>query len=161
MKKLFYLSIALLCFIATTSAQMTSKTLQGLWKITALETSGVYFDFSTGLITLDPSLAAQEPVGAEEMKMMADMMKAQLEPYYTNFIQFDNNKITIKYGDVSREGTYTLREQDGHLYIRTAYGTDTVTEDKDKEIEFVIKDNLLYIVSPKGAGDVKMIYKLS
>lgn len=161
MKKLFYLSIALLCLIVTTSAQTTSKTLQGVWKISAIETSGIYFDFATGLITLDPSLTAQEPVSSEEIKAMADMMKGQLEPYYTNFIQFNNNNIVISYGGVSKEGTYTLSEKDGHQYIRTSYGTDTATEDKDKEIEFVIKDNLLYILSPKEVGDVKMIYKLS
>jgi len=156
MKKIVYLNFAFLCFTAIAMAQTTAKTLQGTWKIDAIQTAEVYYELATGKLTIDPAATADQPMAPEDLAMAEDMMKTQLEPFASNFIQFNDSKIIIKFGTEQREGTYTIKEKDGKQYIEATYGTGGV-----KEIEFTLKDKFLSIIQTAEGKEGKMIYKLS
>lgn len=155
MKNLLCMAVIFFSFVTASTAQVTPEMLQGTWKIDAIQASGVYFEFATGKITVDESLAAEETVSTEDMVMMADMMKTQMEPFYSNFIKFDNNKILISFGGKTAEGTFKVNEKDGRQYIEVTYPNGTL-----KEIDFTMNDKLLSILHT-GSDEVKMIYKLS
>jgi hypothetical protein len=154
MKKLIY-GVVMLLFVTVVSAQGTKEALNGEWKIVAIEVSGIYYEFTTGVIRLDESYKAQGEPSAEEIDIIREQMKIQTATVTSNFITFDKDKIKLGYGDAIREGKFQLKEKDSKTYIEATYDTGAV-----KEIDFALKEKLLYLILPADDGyAVNMIYK--
>lgn len=154
MKNLIY-SVVLLLFVTVASAQGNKEALQGEWKIVAIETSGIYYEFNTGLILLDETLKAQGEPTAEELDMVREQMKQQTAQIANNFISFNKDQFKLGYGPDVREGKFELKEKETGGYIEATYTTGSI-----KKIDYVLKDKVLYLSLPTDDGfDLKMIYK--
>ena len=155
MKNLIYSAVSLFAFITFASAQITNTTLQGEWKIAAVQSNGVTYEFATGKLQLDESLKAEGEPTAEELEMINAQMKEQMDPFAKNSLSFDKEKMKLHYGDADRSGTYTIKQKDNKYFIETTYDTGA-----KKEIEFSLEGDLLHLIftSPEGISG-SMIYK--
>lgn len=154
MKNLIY-SVVLLLFVTVVSAQGNKEAIQGEWKIVAIQTSGIYYEFSTGLIILDESLKAEGEPTAEELDMVREQMKTQTAQIANNFISFNKDQFKLGYGPDVREGKFELKEKETGSYIEATYTTGSI-----KKIDYILKDNVLSLILPAEEGlDLRMIYK--
>jgi uncharacterized FlaG/YvyC family protein len=155
MKNLIYSAVLLFSFIAVATAQVTTAALQGEWKFTALQANGVYYDINTGNLQLDESLKTEGEPTAEELAMLSEQMKQQVDPFAKNTISFDKDKMKLHYGEADRSGTYTIVQKDNKYFIEATYDTGA-----KKEIEFSLEGKLLHLIitSPDGTTG-SMIYK--
>ncbi|MDV6168790.1 hypothetical protein R1T16_10160 [Flavobacterium sp. DG1-102-2] len=144
MKKLIYLFVALCAFTAASAQKISDKDLQGNWKLTSVNMSGITIDLVTGAVVipeeqkaqLTPDVAAQLDAG---MKQAAEQLK-------NSSASFTGNTVKQNMAGKEKTGTYTLKEE-GTNQIMSATWSDASTSDTT----VWIKEKKLHI-SKSGQG---------
>lgn len=152
MKKLMYLCLA--CFFVTafaTAQKVTAKDLEGTWKMTAFNSSGVNLDLATKQVTIAPELESQ--LDAEAIAGIREGMAQAVEPLSMSSVIFKGNTFTQVLGPDSKNATYTLVDRDNqqHLDLKMEDGTaDDAT--------IAIIDKKLHLTQTDGAQQAVFIY---
>jgi hypothetical protein len=151
MKKLMFLFVAV-CLSTVASAQkLTEKDLQGNWKLSALETSGMLIDVEKEKIVLPPEMEAQL-TDDQKQQMNAGMAQA-MEMFKEAYAKFDGKKLTQNLGPEGQEGTFVLAQKDGKNVL-----TLTEADGSTKDIIVSIVDKKLRLEENEGGASAVFVY---
>lgn len=138
MKKIIYLLALCLITVSAIAQKLTDKDLQGSWKLAVFNHNGVNVNVSTGAVTISEEMKSQ--LSPEMMSQIDESVKEVLEPLRASNVTFTGNSIMQNMGGQEKNGTYTIKDKDGHQVMTTAWSDATTSE-----TTVWIKDNQLYI----------------
>ncbi|MFP9113060.1 hypothetical protein ACLI1A_03915 [Flavobacterium sp. RHBU_3] len=157
MKSFIYVAVAVLFSTTIAFAQATTATtLQGEWKVDAVNFSGINYNINTGkVLLLDASLTQGQEVTEDDLNLLAAQVKEQLAPFSGNSFTFTKDGVKIKLGYAERSGKFALTQKETKNYIEASF------EDKGvKEFQYNFKNNQLYVYLPDESGaDIQLVFK--
>ncbi|MHA3787636.1 hypothetical protein ACX0HA_05435 [Flavobacterium hauense] len=152
MRKLIYL-LAIFLISISTSAQkkITDKDLQGNWKLAGYNQNGVTLDVNTGTVTISQEMKNQ--ISPDMMSQIDESVKQILEPLRASKVTFSGNSIEQNMGGQERNGTYSIKDKDGHQIMTTSWSDSTTTE-----TTVWIKDTQLYIFKYEQGQSAEFVF---
>ncbi|PZR14576.1 MAG: hypothetical protein DI539_18855 [Flavobacterium psychrophilum] len=151
MKRLIYLFALCLVSVSAFAQKITSNDLQGSWKLTGFNQNGITLDVTTGVTTVSPELKNQ--ISAEMMTQIDESVKQILESLRASNVTFTNNNIVQNMGGTEKNGTYVIKDRDGHQVMTTNWNDKTTTE-----TSVWIKDKQLYIFKYEQGQSAEFVF---
>lgn len=153
MRKLIYLfALFLISISATAQKKITNQDIQGNWKLAGYNQNGITLDVTTGAVTISQEMKNQ--VSPDMMSQIDQSVKEILEPLRASEVTFTGNNVSQNMGGQKKNGTYTIKDKDGHQVMTTAW-SDTTTS----ETTVWIKDQQLYIFKYEQGQSAEFVFK--
>ena len=140
------------CFqVAAVAQSKIEKQLQGTWKMTEMNVSGLYANAETKEITLSKELDSQ--LTPEKRAAFNANKQAILDNIGASRVSFSNNKISYAINGGEKQGTYTVKPQ------ADAYVLDITDTDGGKDTLIIgIKNGKLHIVKSDDSNSAELIF---
>jgi hypothetical protein len=137
----------LLCLLMTLTSmavaqKIDSKALQGNWKLTSFNASGINLDVTTGDVTLTKDFGA--PATPELLSQIKESMSESLAQFRSAYLKIAGNNFSQTFGPETSEGTYSIIEKNGNQYLALAF-IDGLTDEAaitlvNKQLHVLIND---------------------
>ncbi|MCW4470540.1 hypothetical protein OGH69_16335 [Flavobacterium sp. MFBS3-15] len=140
MKHNFFIAMAF-C-LATTFAfaqKISSKDIQGHWKIAAFSASGIQYELATQQIVLSEEMKAL--VNEEAMEGMKAGMQEAAGQFDGGFVDFDATTMKMGMAGTSETNGYSLTEKDGKQYLSLKMEDGSI-----QEMPVVYQDKRLHVM---------------
>jgi hypothetical protein len=154
--KHIYLLYALLITAFASAQKVSTKELQGNWKIHALDLSGISMNYKSQLVTLSEEMDSKVP--REDRPTRIENIKKAMMVYSDDFITINpGNTYSIKLLNETATGSYTIAEHDKSYYLKLNHSDDDVPE----EFEAYFSNGNLNIVIPQEGQPIIATFKKS
>jgi len=151
MKKLIYLTALSLLSVSAIAQKLTDKDLQGNWKLSGFNHNGVNLNVLTGDVVISEDMKAQ--LSPEMMSQIDESVKEVIEPLRLSNVTFAGNSIMQNMGGQEKNGTYTIKDKDGHQVMTTSWN-DTTTS----ETTVWMKNQQLYIFKYEQGQSAEFVF---
>lgn len=151
MKKLIFLMALCLITVSAIAQKISDKDLQGSWKLSGFNHNGVNVDVATGAVKIPEDMKSQ--LSPEMMSQIDDSVKEVLEPLRASNVTFTGNNVMQNMGGQEKNGTYTIKDKDGHQVMTTSW-SDTTTS----ETTVWMKNQQLYIFRYEQGQSAEFVF---
>ncbi|MFD2603057.1 MULTISPECIES: hypothetical protein [Flavobacterium] len=151
MKKLIFLFSICLISLSGFAQKITSKELEGNWKLAGYNQNGITVDVATGAITVSPELKNQ--ISPEMMSQIDQSFKQLLEPLRASNVTFTNNNVVQHMAGKTKNGTFVIKDKDGQQVMTTSWSDQTTSE-----TSVWIKDKQLYIFKYEQGQSAEFVF---
>jgi hypothetical protein len=151
MKKLIYLFVACSLTMAASAQKVTQENLQGTWKLAAFNTSGIYLDLATGLVTISDELKSQ--LTPEMMTELNNSMKEGVEALRPSKVVFTGNNVDQNIAGQEKKGTFEIKDVNGEQHLISTYSDGTPSD-----TTIFIKDKQLHISKSEQGQSAELIF---
>lgn len=151
MKKLIFILSVCLISLNGFAQKITTKELEGNWKLAGYNQNGINVEVATGVVTVSPELKNQ--VSPEMMSQIDESVKQLLEPLRASNVTFTNNTVVQNMGGKTKNGTFVIKDKDGHQVMTTSWSDQTTSE-----TSVWIKDKQLYIFKYEQGQSAEFVF---
>lgn len=129
------------------SQKISEQELQGNWKLTTLTISGITLDVASGKIYSSKETEITTPPNA--FATIKESIKQYGGSLRNSYIYINGNTIKQIMGDITKTGSFTLKDYRKIQLIFTKYDDETTSE-----VPIKIVNEKLYITNPKNKQEL-------
>lgn len=147
MKKIIFAFAACLLTLLASAQKITEQDLQGDWKLTTLNTSGITLDVASGKIYSSKETEITTPPDA--FATIKESIKQYGGSLQNSYIYITGNTIKQIMGDITKTGSFTLKDYRKIQLITSEYNDGTTSE-----VPIKIVNEKLYITNTKNKQEL-------